>query len=117
MGIRFSTRLVFLIGNYAVKIPIDRRGWLQGINERELWNKYKSSNLVPLVWGLGGIVCQRRAQSLPEFKDDYAILLKQQIPELDIDNCDLYCPANWGKYNDSVVLIDYGIDENISKMY
>jgi len=49
MKVKVSTRVVFLIGRYAVKIPIDRRGWLQGLNERKLWRKYGyQSNLIPV---------------------------------------------------------------------
>lgn len=117
MKIRISTRVVFLTKRYAVKIPIDRRGWLQGINERKLWSKYKSPNLVPLVWGFGGIVCQKRASKPSTFRTKYVAHIKREIPELDVLNCDLYNNENWGIYKGRLVLIDYGITEQISKMY
>jgi hypothetical protein len=31
--------------------------------------------------------------------------------------CDLYNKANWGELNGKRYLIDYGINEEISKMY
>jgi len=43
--------------------------------------------------------------------------IKDLIPALDIENCDLYNVENWGYYNGRFVLLDYGIDERISKMY
>lgn len=102
---------------YAVKIPIDRRGWLQGINERKLWSKYHSPNFVPIVWGFGGIVCQARAGKLSMLREHNVELIKQQIPELNIVNCDLHNVDNWGVYDGGVVLVDYGITEEVSKMY
>jgi hypothetical protein len=39
------------------------------------------------------------------------------IPEFDIDKCDLYRADNWGRLGNDYVLIDYGINEEISKLY
>ena len=117
MKIHISTRVVFLTKRYAVKIPIDRRGWLQGINERKLWSKYQSPNLVPVVWSCGGIVCQKRASKASQFRLLPVDAIKREIPELDILCCDLYNKENWAMYDGRLVLIDYGITEQISKMY
>ena len=117
MQIKISTRLVFITNRYVVKIPIDRRGWLQGINERKLWSKYQSTNLVPTLWGLGGIVCQPKASKPSNFRPYDVKKIKRKIPELNVTNCDLYNIDNWGTYNDDLVLVDYGITEEISKMY
>ena len=122
MKIKISTRVVFLIGKYAIKIPIDRRGYLQGKNEGELYKKYKRyPYLAPLVWEKFGIVCQKRCRELSPFETKYmhksVKKLKEKIPELNIDNCDLWNKDNWGWYEYSMVLLDYGIDEKISKMY
>ena len=117
MKIRISTRVVFITKRYVLKIPIDRRGWLQGINERKLWSKYQSTNLVPTLWGLGGIVCQPKASKPSTFRTRDVKRIKQEIPELNVTNCDLHNIDNWGTYNGSIVLVDYGITEEISKMY
>jgi len=117
MKIRLSTRLVLLTRKYAVKIPLDKRGWLQGVNEVKLWNKYNSPNLVPVVWNMGGIVCQKKAYKPYNFRSEYVEIVKKDIPELNVTRCDLYNPNNWGVYNGRLVLVDYGITEEVSKMY
>jgi len=117
MKILVSTRVVFLTKRYAVKIPIDRRGWLQGINERKLWCKYQSPSLVPVVWGFGGIVCQKRASKASRYRSLPVDAIKREIPELNVKYCDLYNKENWAMYNGRLVLIDYGITERVSKMY
>ena len=116
--IKVSTRLVIVIGHYAIKIPLDKRGWLQGINEAYLWRKYKDqAKLVPVVWSGFGVVVQRRAYPLKEFKMKYAEILKREIWELNVTYCDLHNPKNWGVYKGNVVLLDYGITEQVSTMY
>jgi hypothetical protein len=115
--IRYSTRFVLLIGRFAIKIPIDKRGYLQGLNEVRLWEKYRSDNLAPVVWGKFGVVCQRRCAPLLVFQESLADKIKEHIPELRIEKCDLYNEMNWGEYNSRPVLLDYGNDETISQMY
>jgi len=117
MKIRISTRVVFITKRYVLKIPIDRRGWLQGINERKLWSKYQSTNLVPTLWGLGGIVCQPKASKPSTFRTRDVKRIKGEIPELNVTNCDLHNIDHWGTYAGRLVLVDYGITEEISKMY
>ena len=121
MQIRYSTRIVFLIGNRAYKIPLSRRGWLQGKNEAKVWERYKSTNmLAPLIWERWGIVCQERCSPVLAFnssRKQKVRLIKSLIPQLNIENCDLNNPQNWGKWRNRIVLVDYGIDEKIADMY
>ena len=116
--IKISTRLVILIFGYAIKIPFDKRGYLQGKNEAKIWAKYnKYCDLAPLVWECFGVVCQKRCSKLEVFDSCAVTELKALISEFNIDNCDLYNKHNWGMYKGIQVLLDYGIDERISKMY
>ena len=44
--------------------------------------------------------------------------IKNNIDEMNIINCDLYKTQNWGMdVNGKHILIDYGINEEVSKMY
>ncbi len=118
MQIKMSTRLVVLTKTKAFKIPLDRRGWLQGINEGKVWKDYKRSGyLAPLLWSFGGFVCMRRIAPTNEIPSQLVAIIKATIPAFDITNCDLYRLENWGEYRGSRVLLDYGIDERISTMY
>jgi hypothetical protein len=120
MKIRYSTRIVFLIGSKAYKFPISYRGWLQGKNEKEVWELYKDTGiLAPLIWERFGIVCQERCQPISHtvFLMEKVTEAKSLIPRFNISNCDLYNKENWGKYKNKFVLLDYGIDERISNMY
>ena len=117
-AVRISTRLVFLAFGYALKIPIDSRGWIQGKNERKTWDEYHSTELlVDLVWSFGAIICQRRAEAVEEIPVEYIREVKKAIPHFRILNCDLHNPKNWGRHGGKIVLLDYGIDEKVSRMY
>ena len=71
MQIKISTRLVILTKNRAYKIPLGRRGWLQGKNENFIWNKYETLNLLaPLFWEFLGIVCQMRIKPIKEINSN-----------------------------------------------
>jgi hypothetical protein len=124
--IKYSTRLVFLIGNIVIKIPLSKRGYLQCKNEKKMWNKYKHLNILgKLYWEFFGIICMKKYKSTNVLINenvahdfiDTVVGLKHMIPEFDIDRCDLYRPDNWGIDVDGYVLIDYGINEEISKLY
>lgn len=118
MKIKISTRLVILTKTKAYKIPLDRRGWLQGINEGNVWTKHKASGyLAPLIWSFGGFVCMHRVTPTNEIPLQLVATIKAAIPAFDIANCDLYRLENWGEYMGSCVLLDYGIDERVSTMY
>jgi hypothetical protein len=109
---------VILIGKYAIKIPLGVRGILQGYNEDKLYRMYGHTKLLaPLRFFLLGVVVQRRVEPLNEFSVRYPLRVKRAIPSLDIDNCDLYNRANWGRYRGRIVLLDYGINKRIAKMY
>lgn len=120
MKIKISTRIVFIFKNFVIKIPISKRGYLQGKNEKYIWNKYKGYYLfAPLKWEMFGVVCQTKCESidLNYFSENYVVLIKKIAPEFNIEKCDLYNIKNWGLYNNYVVLLDYGVNEEISKMY
>ena len=42
ISFKYSTRLVIILKNIVVKIPINRKGYLQGLNEKKIWDKYNS---------------------------------------------------------------------------
>ena len=118
MKIKISTRLVFLFRNFVIKIPIDRRGYLQGKNEKKIYFKYKQFNvLCPLIWEKFGIVCQKKCNKIDEIDINTVKKIKKIIPEFNFNNCDLHNFNNWGIYNKRIVLLDYGINKKISKMY
>lgn len=118
LSIKYSTRLVFLIKNRAYKFPLSRRGYLQGKQESLVWKQYKDTGLLaPLIWERFGIVCQQRIEQLDTLSHDRLVLIRTTIPELNIQNCDLYNIENWGIHNNLPVLLDYGINERISSMY
>ena len=116
--IKISTRIVILTKHRVYKFPIDKRGYLQGRNEAKVWKQYKDSKmLAPLKWEFFGIVCMSRAQDIERKPLHMIRYIKDLIPALNIENCDLHNVDNWGYYNGRYVLLDYGIDERISKMY
>lgn len=116
--IRFSTRMVILTKYKVYKFPIDKRGYLQGRNEANVWKQYKECKaLAPLKWEFFGIVCMTRVQTIETVPLEWIRYVKDHIPTLDIDNCDLHNVENWGYHNGRYVLLDYGVDERISKMY
>ena len=119
MKIRISTRVVFVFKRCVIKIPISYRGYLQCKNEKELWDKYSSTGLLgKMYWYRFGLVCMKRYRRAT-YKIPFIEIneVKKQIPELNIVNCDLHIIENWGYQQGNYYLIDYGINERISKMY
>lgn len=118
MKIKVSTRVVFLLKNIVIKIPISYRGYLQCKNEKFIWDKYKHTEMLAELYSERfGIVVMKRyapANRVPEY---VVYGLKHKIPEFNIANCDLHRKENWGMTDLGHILIDYGINENISKMY
>ena len=119
MKIKISTRVVILFKKKVVKIPISYRGYLQCKNEKLMWDKYKDTEmLAELHSERFGIVVMKRyapANRVPEY---VVYGLKKRIPEFDIANCDLHRKENWGMTEYcGHILIDYGINERISRMY
>jgi hypothetical protein len=118
--IKISTRIVLVLKNIVIKFPISRRGYLQGKNEKYIWEKYSNTKLLaPFKWEKFGIVCQEKCYDVGtnDFSFQHVELVKNIISEFDIDHCDLYNRKNWGMYNGYIVLLDYGVNEVISKMY
>ncbi len=118
MKIRVSTRIVFILRDRVIKIPLSRRGYLQGKNEKVLWNKYKHLNMLgELRWERLGIVCMKRYEPINQVHHLDVFRIKNNIDELNIINCDLHNVKNWGQGDTRHVLIDYGINEYISTLY
>lgn len=119
LKIKVSTRLVFILQNIVIKIPLSRRGYLQGKNEKVLWNKYNHLNVLgELKWGCLGVVCMKRYTPLNRLPNRLIEWTKITIPELNIVNCDLHNVKNWGRDENLLpILIDYGINEYISTLY
>lgn len=116
--IRISTRVVFLIGKYAFKIPIDRRGWMQGKNEARRWREFGGFGiLTPILWSWKGLIIQKRIQEIEKIPPSFILAARAWIPEMDFENCDLHNPRNWGTDGIRILLIDYGIDEEIANLY
>ena len=118
MRIEYSTRLVFIFKTLVIKIPLSKRGYLQGLNEKKIWDKYKDiAPLAKLKWMYLGIVCQVRCEPIKLISSIKISKIKLLIEEFNFDYCDLYNPNNWGMYDNKIVLIDYGITKSISKLY
>jgi len=116
--IKYSTRLVLILRNVVIKIPVNRKGYLQGLNEKKIWDKYNSvTSLAELKWMWMGIVCQKRYNTTTSIPDSVVIRIKELIPEFDFNNCDLYNHENWGINNKTHVLLDYGVSKYIASLY
>ena len=116
--IKLSTRLVILLPNIVLKLPLSRRGYLQSKNEKAIWNKYKYLyHLGVFHWEFLGVVCMKRYEPVDEIPKSTVILAKSIIKEFDINRCDLYNSDNWGVEKEQYYLIDYGISQYISTLY
>ena len=118
ISFKYSTRLVILLNNIVIKIPISRRGYLQGLNEKKIWDKYNSLDLLAeLKWVCMGVVCQKRYNMVKSIPDRVVLYTKKEIPEFNIPNCDLYNSSNWGVEDNYYILLDYGINKQITNLY
>jgi hypothetical protein len=116
--IKISTRLVFIFPKIVLKFPLSFRGFLQSKNEKYLFDKYAPNDyLGKLYWEKFGVVCMKKYKKCKEIPSEKVFEIKQIIPELNIKNCDLHNCKNWGLNKDVYILLDYGINEEISKMY
>lgn len=107
-----TTRIVFLIGSYAIKIPKPRRwkAFLRGILanlDENLWYKHSpdlwKEKLCPTLFTLGGfILIAKRAKEITQ--EQFEALTRGQFSPLPCD----FKQENFGVYNDKVVLVDYG---------
>jgi hypothetical protein len=109
------TRIVLLVGEYAIKLPNALHGWplfLQGllanINERKTWTASHSELLCPVLWSSWGgwLLVMRRAvpcRWLDEGGEeiDYSRWIVEGFGGDDK-------PTNYGVLNGHVVKLDYG---------
>ena len=116
---KYSTRLVIILDNIVIKITLSRRGYLQGLNEKKIWDKYNSvAYLAELKWMFMGIVCQKRYDTeLLVVPNIVVRRIKSIVKEFDFDNCDLYNTENWGMEGKEYILLDYGINKYIASLY
>ena len=119
ISFKYSTRLVIILKNIVIKIPICRKGYLQGLNEKQIWDKYKNiTSLAELKWMYLGVVCQKRYDTeLLKVPKIVVRRIKSKIPELDFDDCDLHNSENWGMEGKNYILLDYGINQEIADLY
>ena len=118
MKIKYSTRLIIVLNKIVIKIPLSKRGYLQGLNEKKIWDKYNGiAPLAELKWIYAGIVCQKRYETIRAIPNTEVINIKSLISEFNFNNCDLYNYENWGIEDHKYVLLDYGIDEDIATLY
>lgn len=118
ISFKYSTRFVIVFDNVVVKIPLSIRGYLQGINEKKIWDKYNRYGLLAeLKWMCMGIVCQKRYDTVESIPNRVVSVIKELMPEFDFDNCDLRSPANWGIDSKRYILLDYGINKDIAYLY
>ena len=118
ISFKYSTRFVIILKNLVIKIPISRRGYLQGINEKMIWDKYKEIGLLAeQKWMFMGIVCQKRYDGIQSIPNSVVKLNKSLMREFDFENCDLYNPENWGVENKEYILLDYGVNKQIASLY
>lgn len=117
--IKVSTRVVLIFDDYVLKFPISLRGYLQCVQESYIWNKYKHLGLLGELYSFKyGIIKMKRYKPIKEVYHLNVFNIKNNIEELNIIMCDLYKKSNWGMdENGKHILIDYGINEEISKMY
>ena len=115
---KYSTRLVIILKNIVIKIPVSRKGYLQGLNEKKIWDKYNNiDSLAELNWMWMGIVCQKRYNTVSSIPKSVVKHIKSLVPELDFNNCDLHKPENWGIEGYKYILLDYGVNEYIASLY
>lgn len=119
ISFKYSTRFVIVFDNMVIKIPISRRGYLQGLNEKYIWDKYNSvTSLAELKWMYLGVVCQKKYNAgLSRIPKRVVKRNKELMPEFDFDNCDLHNPKNWGFKGKKYILLDYGINKKIASLY
>ena len=120
--IRFgSSTIVFLIGKWAIKIPVNKCGVEQSYQEIKTWNKYKSKPFNKIIYKLGVITIHQRANSfeLDLFNDfrNKIFEFEQIYPELKFKRGDIYRHENWGIVDGEFVIIDYGLNIDIENKY
>jgi len=119
MMFRISTRLAILLNNIVIKIPLEQKGFLQGINEQNIWHKYKDiAPLAELKCEFLGIVIQKRYKHVAHIPINEVDKIKSIIPELNFENGDLWNYENWGlDDHGNYILLDYGNSEYVASLY
>ena len=100
------TRIVFLIGKYAIKMPRVKYGWrhfIQGVysnlSEHECWNVSKSEWLCPVLFSFAGFILVMPRIKICKTDDEL-----NNYPKEEGDD---YKPINYGYYNGKIVCVDY----------
>jgi len=116
---RISTRLVILFKNFVVKIPLERKGFLQCRNEKSIWKKYKDvAPLAELRFALLGVIIQKRYTEVDYIPIEEVDKIKSIIPEFQFENGDLWNYENWGQdENGNYILLDYGNSKYLAGLY
>ena len=118
VSLKYSTRIVIILKNIVIKIPISKRGYLQGLNEKKIWDKYRNiTSLAELKWVFMGIVCQKRYNVAKTIPNIVVRRNKISMPEFNFPDCDLHNPRNWGIEGNRYILLDYGLNEYIVSLY
>lgn len=118
-----TTRMVFLIGKYAIKIPVlnSWRGFLKGLlancNERSIWHLCPNY-FIPVLWSLPGgwVVCMPRARTSAKEGPWYYCFMADLFHGNNDDITEAltarrYCEPfhkNIGWYKGRPICIDYG---------
>jgi len=116
---RISTRLAILLQGIVIKIPLEHKGMLQGINEKMIWKKYKDvAPLAELKCECLGIVIQKRYKHVDYIPMEEVDRIKAIIPEFQFENGDLWNYENWGVDEEgNYILLDYGNSEYVASLY
>lgn len=120
--IRFgSSRIVILLGKFAIKIPFSRCGIEQSKQEIFTWEKYRQTPFNQIRKTFGPIIvsdrCERvTRETLPDF-DRYVDYFSSIYPELQFEEGDIHNPENWGFCEGELVIVDYGLNRRIEKKY
>jgi len=107
-----ETRLVFLVGNYAIKTPNFLKGYRQFLyglisNHQEKAYSNSNPNLLPVIFSCIGslFIIFPRAKVLTEI--DHETFLKVMKPIGDYPRVD-YKAESFGVWKNKVYVIDYG---------
>lgn len=116
---RGVTRIVFLVGPYAIKVPKPKiwrhflLGLLSNMNEKSQWDisliTGKSEYLCPVVWMCfgGWVLVMKRCEPYPSLKEDWDLFKEKIIKHLEVHEGDDK-PTNYGIFEGRLVKLDYG---------
>lgn len=104
------TRIVLLVGKYAVKLPRIGQGWKRfvcgvysNLSEHECWGVNKSIGhtqyLCPILFSFGGFII-----IMPRIK---ICTTDEELEDYPKEDGDDYKPINYGYYEGRVVCVDY----------